>query len=66
MILVVTAPELHSWEDANAPLLIRAEDALVGNLTVRLVVYGYSAFTAGRYPASQANITGTGLAAPTF
>jgi hypothetical protein len=30
------------------------------------VVYGYSAFAAGRYPKAIAEITGTGLAAPTF
>lgn len=65
-IFAITASELHLWEDAGAPAMIRVEDAFAGNLTVRLVVFGYSAFTAGRYPASQANITGTGLIAPTF
>ena len=65
-ILVVTASELHLWEDAGSPVLIRVEDAFAGNLQVRLVVYGYSAFTAGRYPASQANILGTGMTTPAF
>ncbi|MFI0576145.1 phage major capsid protein [Streptomyces tendae] len=37
-----------------------------GNLTVRLQVYGYIAFTAGRYPQSVVEIGGAGLAAPTF
>lgn len=37
-----------------------------GNLTVRLQVYGYLAFTAARYPASVVEIGGTGLIAPTF
>ncbi len=37
-----------------------------GNLTVRLQVYGYIAFTAGRYPASIVEIGGTGLVAPSF
>ncbi|MEV6737885.1 phage major capsid protein [Streptomyces sp. NPDC051104] len=37
-----------------------------GNLTVRLQVYGYIAFTAGRYPSSVVEIGGTGLIAPTF
>lgn len=36
------------------------------NLTVRLQVYGYIAFTAGRYPQSVVEIGGAGLAAPTF
>ncbi|MYR84081.1 phage major capsid protein [Streptomyces sp. SID685] len=37
-----------------------------GNLTVRLQVYGYLAFTAARYPSSVVEIGGTGLIAPTF
>ncbi|MFJ6730001.1 phage major capsid protein [Streptomyces sp. NPDC091281] len=37
-----------------------------GNLTVRLQVYGYLAFTAGRYPKSVVEIGGTGLIAPSF
>lgn len=37
-----------------------------GNLTVRLQVYGYLAFTAARYPASVVEIGGSGLAAPSF
>lgn len=62
----VDASECHLWEDADAPLLIRAEQTAAGNLTVKFVVYGYSAFTAGRYPLATGDITGTGLAAPTF
>jgi HK97 family phage major capsid protein len=37
-----------------------------GNLTVRLQVYGYLAFTAGRYPKSIVEIGGSGLVAPSF
>ncbi|MGH2681021.1 MAG: helix-turn-helix domain-containing protein [Actinomycetota bacterium] len=37
-----------------------------GTLTVRLQVYNYAAFTAGRYPTSVAVISGTGLVAPVF
>lgn len=37
-----------------------------GNLTVRLQIYGYLAFTAARYPASVVEIGGSGLAAPSF
>lgn len=62
----VNADECFLWEDANAPLLIRAEQTGAGNLMVKFVVYGYSAFTAGRYPLATGDITGTGLAAPTF
>ncbi len=37
-----------------------------GNLTTRLQVYGYLAFTAARYPKSVVEIGGTALAAPSF
>lgn len=37
-----------------------------GTLTTRLQVYGYLAFTAGRYPKSVVEIGGAGLAAPSF
>lgn len=62
----VNANECFLWEDPSAPLLIRAEQTGAGNLMVKFVVYGYSAFTAGRYPLATGDITGTGLAAPTF
>lgn len=41
-------------------------EVLSANLTVRLQVYGYVAFSAARYPSSNAVITGTGMTAPTF
>jgi hypothetical protein len=43
-----------SFEQSNAPGAIR------------LAVWGYSAFTAGRYPSSTSVIVGTGLVAPSF
>ncbi|HEX8511089.1 MAG TPA: phage major capsid protein [Propionibacteriaceae bacterium] len=42
------------------------QETLSGTLTVRLQVYGYLAFSAGRYAASTARLTGVGLVAPTF
>jgi HK97 family phage major capsid protein len=66
VILGVTSSELHLWEDSNAPLFIRTEQAAADALNVRFVLYGYSAFTAGRYPGAHGTISGTGLAAPTF
>lgn len=65
-ILAVNTEELWFWEQPGAPLLIRAEQPGAGNLSVKLVVYGYSAFTAGRYPGAHGAITGTGLGTPTF
>ena len=63
-ILGVTASELHLWEDAGAPLFIRVDQA--SSLAVTISVYGFTAFTAGRYPKAHGEITGTGLASPTF
>lgn len=63
-ILAVNADELFLWEDPGAPLFIRADQPGAGNLTSKLVVYGFSAFTAGRCPAANGSIKGTGLIAP--
>jgi HK97 family phage major capsid protein len=66
VILGVTAEELHLWEEAGSPLYIRADQTNAASLGELLVVFGYSAFSAGRYPGAHGTITGTGVAAPTF
>lgn len=63
-IVGVSADEAFLWEDPDAPLLISAENP--SNLQVTLVVYGFSAFTAGRFPGAHGAINGTGLITPTF
>ena len=63
-IVGVSADESFLWEDPDAPLLISVENA--SNLQVTLVVYGFSAYTAGRFPGAHGAINGTGLATPTF
>lgn len=65
-ILIMRADDALLWEEAPTPRRLRFEETLGGSLTVKLVVYGYVAFTAGRYPSSIAKISGTGLATPTF
>jgi len=65
-IYCVTAPELHLWEQAGAPFALSFDATGAGSLTVKSVVYGYSAFSAGRYPAAASVISGTGLIAPSF
>lgn len=66
-IIVARAEDLLIFEEGDgAPRELRFEQTNGGNLSVKCVVYGYSAFTAGRYPKAVATITGTGLAAPTF
>jgi HK97 family phage major capsid protein len=61
------------WEDGDGmPRQLRFEQTLGQNLTVKLIVYGYAAFTSGRYPQSVAKVggvdtvAGQGLVAPTF
>lgn len=60
----VTASELHLWEDAGAPLFVRVDQA--STLGVTIAAFGFTAFTAGRYPAAHGKISGTGLATPSF
>lgn len=65
-IYIVNAAELHLWEDASAPLLIRADQTAAASLGVLLVVYGYAAYSFRRYTNGHQKIAGTGLIAPTF
>ena len=66
-VLVLRAEDMLLWEQGDgSPRELRFEETTGGSLTTKLVVYGYSAFAAGRYPKAVAEITGTGLAAPTF
>jgi HK97 family phage major capsid protein len=60
----VSASELHLWEDAGSPLFIRVDQP--STLGVTLAAFGFTAFTAGRFPAAHGKISGTGLATPTF
>lgn len=66
-VIVVRAEDMLLWEQGDgSPRELRFEETAGGSLTTKLVVYGFSAFAGGRYPKSLAEITGTGLAAPTF
>ncbi|MFD4000850.1 phage major capsid protein [Streptomyces rubiginosohelvolus] len=65
-LFVVPKDECHLWEDGEAPLFIRAEQAKAASLGVLLVAYKYYAYTFGRYANGMQKIGGTGLAAPTF
>jgi HK97 family phage major capsid protein len=59
-------------EGDGMPTQLRFEQTLGNQLTVKLVVYGFAAFTAGRYPAAFGRVGGAdatganGLQAPTF
>lgn len=65
-IYVVNTSECHLWEDPNAPVFIRAEQAAAASLGVLLVLYGYFAYTFRRFSSAVQAISGSGLAAPTF
>jgi HK97 family phage major capsid protein len=65
-IYCVNAAELHLWEQSGSPFALSFDATGAGSLTVKSVVYGYSAFSAGRYPGAVSIISGTGLVAPSF
>ncbi|MFJ9243803.1 hypothetical protein [Streptomyces sp. NPDC101776] len=65
-LYVVPQSECHLWEDANAPMFIRAEQAKAASLGVLLVAYSYFAYTFGRYANGMQKVGGTGMAQPTF
>ena len=61
-IIAVRRADQLLWEQGNgSPALLRMEQTAGGNLTVKMVVYAYSAFTAGRYPTAVSVLGGTGL-----
>jgi hypothetical protein len=63
---VVSGYNLLFWQEGDGmPRQLRFEQSNAPQ-SVRLAVWGYSAFSAGRYPAASAAIDGTGLVAPTF
>lgn len=73
VILALDSDELHLWEDGDGmPRQLSFEQTTGGSLTAKLVVYGYIAFTAGRYPQAVAKVggldssAGNGLIAPVF
>lgn len=67
LILAYRAFEHILWEEGDGmPRRLRFEETNGGNLSVKMVVYGYSAFTAGRQPAATSTVGGTGLVTPSF
>jgi len=71
--LVIDPAHALLWEDGDGmPRQLRFDQTLGGNLTVKLVTYGYAAFTAGRYPTAFGKTggldaaAGNGQIAPTF
>ena len=67
VIIIGSTQESHLFEQGNgSPFMLRFEDVKSAELEVKMVVYGYSAYTANRYPNAFALVGGTGLITPTF
>lgn len=64
VILVMRASDQWLWEGALRTRTL--PEVLSGTLQVRMQIYAYLAFMAGRYPKGISKLTGTGLAAPAF
>lgn len=66
-IFVGNLQELHLWENGSGdPMMLRFEQPKSQELDITMIVYGYIACTANRYPNAWAKISGTGLVTPTF
>ena len=67
VIIVGNTQEAHLFEQGGGePMMLRFEQPKAAELDVTMIVYGYSAFTANRYPNAFALVGGTGLVTPTF
>lgn len=60
-IIVTRREDVLFMEDASAPVGLTFEEVKGDQLSVTMVVFGYSAFTAGRYPAATCVLQGTGF-----
>lgn len=64
--IIVTRLSDNRLYESPTPRVRVYEETLSGELTVRIQVYGYIAYTSDRYGKAHSKITGTGLVAPTF
>ena len=60
-IIVTRRQDVLFMEDASAPVGLTFEEVKGDQLSVQMVVFGYSAFTAGRFPVATCVVTGTGF-----
>ena len=65
-IFVVRRADMLLFESPGAPSMVRMDQTLGGNLTVKMVAWQYACFIGGRYPTAISMISGTGLVAPSF
>jgi len=64
IVIVTRATDLILMEDNQMPTQVRYEETLASNLSVNIVAWGYSGFTAGRYPTASIVLAGSGLTTP--
>lgn len=63
-VYIIRSSDMHLWE---GPLAVRVlPDVGSSTLTVRLQLYGYSAFASARQPKSISIVSGAGLVTPVF
>ena len=60
-IIVTRSQDVLFMEDGSAPIGLTLNEVAAASLNVTMVTYGYSAFTAGRYPVATCNLQGTGF-----
>jgi hypothetical protein len=63
-VIVTRLEELRGWEDSV--MSFRFDETAGAPQTIRLAVFGYSAFNAERYVSGTSLVVGSGLVAPTF
>jgi HK97 family phage major capsid protein len=67
VIIIGNSQESHLFEQGSGePMMLRFEQPKAAELDITMIVYGYSAYTANRYPNAFSLIGGTGLVTPTF
>jgi len=65
-VIVGDFRESYLWEDNSSnPLFVRFEEPS-GTNAIRTILFGFSAYTAGKYPTAFSAITGTGLITSTW
>ena len=60
-VIITRRQDVLLMEDASAPVGLTLNEVAAASLNVTMVVYGYSAFTAGRYTSASVILQGTGF-----
>ena len=60
-IIVTRRADNILMEEGGSPFGLRFEEVLGASLSVNMVLFGYSAFTSGRYPVASCVLQGTGF-----